>query len=40
MEIQDIDKLIEENKKKKSEIDAESKALLKIKKIFEKEKQE
>jgi hypothetical protein len=37
MEIQDIDKLIEENNAKKLEVDAENKALLKIKKRFEKE---
>jgi len=37
MEISDIDKLIEDNSKKKAEIDAESKALLKVKKLLEKE---
>jgi len=37
MELEDIDKLIEDNTKKKAEIDAESKALLKVRKMLEKE---
>lgn len=40
MEEKDLDDMIAENERKKSEIDAESKALLKIKKRFAKEKQE
>ena len=40
MDILDIEKLIEENNKKKAEIDAESKALLKVKKVMEKEIEE
>lgn len=37
MELSDIDKMIEENNKKKAEIDAESKALQKVRKVMEKE---
>lgn len=40
MEIDVIDKLIGENEMKKKEIDAESKALLKLKKRLEKPKTE
>jgi len=40
MEISDVNKLIEENNKKKTEIDAESKALLKVRKLMEKESEE
>ena len=40
METSEIDKLIEENNLKKAEVDAENRALLKIKKRLEKEKSE
>lgn len=40
MEISEIDAMVQENEKKKADIDAESKALLKIKKRLEKENSE